>query len=116
MRSATTIDASIAAALDALAAGDSRRAESVSRGRLEQDPQSVEHLRLLGRALTLQSRFDEAEQTLRHALALRPESAPLHEDLGEIQAAQRRFEDAVASFQTAIRLDPRLSLARKKLG
>lgn len=116
MRSATTIDASIAAALDALAAGDLQRAESVSRGRLEQDPQSVEHLRLLGRALTLQSRFDEAEQVLRRALALRSEAAPLHEDLGEIQAMQRHFEDAVASFQTAIRLDPRLPLARKKLG
>lgn len=116
MRSATTIEASIAAALDALAAGDLRRAESVSRGRLEQDPRSVEHLRLLGRALTLQSRFDEAEQVLRRALALRSEAAPLHEDLGEIQAMQRHFEDAVASFQTAIRLDPRLPLARKKLG
>ena len=116
MRSATPIDPSIAAALDALAAGDPRRAESVSRGRLEQDPQSVEQLRLLGRALIMQSRFDEAEQILRRALALRNEFAPLHEDLGEIHALQRRFEEAVASFQTAIRLDPRLPLARKKLG
>ena len=116
MRSATTIDTSIATALEALAAGDARRAESVSRGRLEQDPQSVEHLRLLGRALTLQSRFDEAEQILRRALTLRPESAPLHEDIGEIHALQRHFEEAVASFQTAIRLNPRLPLARKKLG
>lgn len=116
MRSATTIDTSISAALDALAAGDARRAESVSRARLEQDPSSVEHLRLLARALTMQSRFEDAEQILRRALALRPEAASLHEDLGEIQAMQRRFEEAVASFQTAIRLDPKLQLARKKLG
>jgi len=110
------MDSSIAAALEALAAGDSRRAEFLSRARLETDPDSVEHLRLLARALTLQSRFDEAEQILRRALAVRSESAPLHEDLGEVQALQRRFEDAVASFQTAIRLDSRLPLARKKLG
>jgi tetratricopeptide (TPR) repeat protein len=116
LRSATTIDTSIAAALDALAAGDARRAESVSRAHLEQQPNSVEHLRLLGRALTAQSRLEEAEQILRRALALRSESAPLHEDLGNIQAMQRHFEEAVASFQTALRLDPRLPLARKKLG
>lgn len=116
MRSATTTDTSIAAALDALAAGDSQRAESVSRERLELDPQSIEHLRLLGRALTVQSRHDEAEQIVRRALALRPESAPLHEDLGGVYAMQGRLEDAVASFQTALRLDPRLPLARKKLG
>jgi len=116
LRSATTIDTSIATALEALAAGDSRRAESVCRGRLEQDPNSVEHLRLLARALTVQSRFAEAEEILHRALALRPEFAPLHEDLGGIQAMQRHFEEAVASFQTAIRLDSRLPLARKKLG
>jgi tetratricopeptide (TPR) repeat protein len=116
LSSAATTDTSIAAALDALAAGDGRRAEFISRARLEAEPNSVEHLRLLGRALTLQSRLDEAEQILRRALALRPEGAPLHEDLGGIQAMQQRFEEAVASFQTAIKLDPRLPLARKKLG
>lgn len=106
----------IVAALDALAAGDARRAETVSRGRLEQEPHSIEHLRLLGRALIMQSRLAEAEQVVRRALSLRPQFAPLHEDLGGLQAIQRRPEEAVESFQTAIRLDPALPLARKKLG
>lgn len=106
----------IVAALEALAAGDPRRAETVSRGGLEQEPDSVEHLRLLGRALMMQSRLEEAEQVVRRALALRAESAPLYEDLGGIQAMQRRLEDAVASFQSALRIDPRLPVARKKLG
>jgi tetratricopeptide (TPR) repeat protein len=110
------MDSSIAAALDALATGDARRAESLSRAHLEQHPASVEHLRLLGRALTMQSRFADAEQVLHRALTLRSESGSLHEDLGNVQAMQRRFADAVASFQTALRLDPRLPLARKKLG
>ena len=73
LRAATTPDTSIAVALEALAAGDSQRAESVSRAHLEVDPRSVDHLRLLARALTVQSRLEEAEQTLRRALALRPE-------------------------------------------
>ena len=106
----------MAAALEALAAGDALRAESVSRDRLVLDPDSVEHLRLLGRALTMQSRLDEAERALRRALALRPDSAPLHEDLGGVLAMQRRFEAAVESFKTSLGLDPRLPLARKKLG
>jgi tetratricopeptide (TPR) repeat protein len=106
----------VAATLKALAAGDPRRAESLSRSCLVQDPNSVEHLRLLGRALTMQSRPKEAEQILRRALALRPDSAPLHEDLGSVLAMQRRFEVAVQSFETALGLDPHLPLARKKLG
>ena len=116
MSSARPQESSIAAALEALAAGDPKRAESVSRESLVGDPQSVDHLRLLGRALTMQSRFEEAEQTLRRALKLRPEFAPLHEDLGGIQARLRRLEEAVASFKEALRLDPRLPLARKLLG
>jgi len=116
LRSARPPESSITAALGALAAGDARRAESVSRASLVEDPNSVDHLRLLGRALTMQSRLAEAEQSLRQALALRPEFAPLHEDLGGIQSRQRRLEEAVASFETALRLDPRLPLARKSLG
>jgi tetratricopeptide (TPR) repeat protein len=106
----------IAAALEALRANRAPRAEEICREYLDRHPGSVEHLRLLGRALTIQSRLGEAEQILRRALTLRPESAPLHEDMGGIHAMQRRLEDAVASFETALRLDPHLPLARKKLG
>ncbi len=115
MRPAST-EPTIAAALEALRVNRPPRAEEICRDYLERHPGSVEHLRLLGRALTMQSRFEEAEQIVRRALALRSESAPLHEDLGEIYVMQQRLEDAVASFQAALRLDPRLPLARKKLG
>jgi tetratricopeptide (TPR) repeat protein len=106
---------SIAAALAALSAHQAERAEAICRERLASNPRSVDHLRLLGRALAMQSRLDEAEQVLRGALALRPDFPPLHEDLGGILATQRRFEEAAATLGTAIRLDPRLPLARKRL-
>jgi len=109
-------DPVITATLQALAAGDGPRAEKLCRGYLEKAPDSIEHLRLLGRALTTQSKFDEGERVLRHALALRPGFAPLHEDLGGILASQRRLEEAVDALQTALRLDPGLPLAGKKLG
>jgi tetratricopeptide (TPR) repeat protein len=109
-------DTDVAAALAALAQGEPRRAEMICRERLERAPGSIEHLRLIARALAAQSRLDEAEQALRRALALRPDYPPLHEELGGVFTMQRRFEDAVASFQAALRLDPRLPLAGKKLG
>jgi tetratricopeptide (TPR) repeat protein len=109
-------DPQVTAALAALAAGDARGAEAACRERLVAQPDSVELLRLLGRALAMQSRFDEAEAALRRAIALRPEFAPLHGDLGGALVAQRRYEEAVDSLQTALRLDPRLPQAGKKLG
>jgi tetratricopeptide (TPR) repeat protein len=108
-------DAGVAAILSALATGDGRRAESLSRERLAVEPDSIEHLRLLGRALIAQSRLDEAEQILRRALALRPEYAPTHEDLGGLLAMQQRPGDAVANLRAALRLDPALPYAGKKL-
>ena len=111
-----TRDPDIQAALAALAAGDPVRAEGILRGRLTREPDSFDHLRLLGRALALQSRPADAEAILRRALASRRDFPPLLEDLGGVLAMQGRFEDAVASFEAALKLDPRLPLARKKLG
>ena len=78
-------------------------------------PDSVEHLWLLGRAFLARSQLDEAERTLRRAIALRPEYAPAHEDLGGVLALQRRYDEAAACLQTALRLDPGLPYAGKKL-
>lgn len=86
------------------------------REELARAPDSADHLRLLGRALAMQSRASEAEEVVRQALALAPSHAALHEDLGGILAMQGRFEDALSCFETALRSDPRLPFARKKLG
>ncbi len=96
--------------------GRPERAESICRGELDKVPGSVDHLRLLGRALVMQARPVEAEEVLRSAVALKPEFAPLHEDLGGTLVAQRRFEDAVASLRTALKMNPGLPLAQKWLG
>ena len=107
---------SIRAALEALRANRPLRAEEICRHYLDGNPGSVEHLRLLGHALSKQSRYAEAEQTVRVALSLRPDFPHLHEDLGSVLALQDRHEEAVPHFQRAIQLEPRLPLAQKKLG
>jgi tetratricopeptide (TPR) repeat protein len=109
-------DGSIASALAAIRDGQPARAEAICREHLAGDRDSVDYLRLLARSLALQSRPEESEQVLRHAIALRPGFAPLHGDLGDVLTLQRRFEDAVASLSTAIRIDPHLPLAHKRLG
>lgn len=92
------------------------RAEFICREYLEQNPGSVDHLRLLGNALVKQARYAEAEQTVRYAIALKPEFPHLHEDLGSVLAMQRRYEEAVPCFEEAIRLERRLPRAHRKLG
>ncbi|MSQ92284.1 MAG: sulfotransferase family protein [Gammaproteobacteria bacterium] len=111
-----TREATIAAALEALQANRPLRAEETCRDYLGANPGSVEHLRLLGHALTKQARYVEAEQTVRLAISLKPGFPHLHEDLGSVFALQQRFAEAVPCFEEAIRLEPQLPLAHKKLG
>jgi tetratricopeptide (TPR) repeat protein len=92
------------------------RAEVACREYLQENPGSVDHLRLLGHALLKQARYAEAEQTVRQAIALKPDFPHLHEDLGSVLAMQARYEEAVPCFEEALRLEPQLPLAHKKLG
>ena len=111
-----TAEASFAAALEAMRAHRPHRAEAICREYLAEYPGSVNHLRMLGHALTKQERYPEAEQVVRQALALKPDFPHLHEDLGSVLAMQQRFEEAVQSLERAIQLEPRLPLAHRKLG
>lgn len=111
-----TREGSIASALESLRANRPLRAEVACREYLQENPGSVDHLRLLGHALLKQARYAEAEQTVRLAISLKPDFPHLHEDLGSVLAMQQRFEEAVPCFREAIRLEPRLPLAHRKLG
>jgi tetratricopeptide (TPR) repeat protein len=109
-------DTSIRAALEAIRSGSPLRAEFICREYLQQNPGSVEHLRLLCHALMKQARHTDAEQAIRLAISLKPQFPHLHEDLGSVLAMQQRFEAAVPCFERAIQLEPRLPHAHKKLG
>ena len=110
------LDPVVSAALDALATGQPAEAERVCRERLARDPASPDVLRLLGRALVMQSRLEDAEAAIRSAMMLRQGFAPLFEDLGEILERQARLEEAVACYQEAVKRESRSSQAGKKLG
>ena len=61
------------------------------------------------RALLIENRNQEAEQVLRHTLALDPENAMAHDLLGNLLAEFGRFDEARECFQRAITIAPLLA-------
>lgn len=60
----------------------------------------------LGRFLQSQSRYQEAEEAYRRALALDPVSVDAHNGLGTLHAVNGRFEEAHRSFNAALAIAP----------
>jgi len=109
-------DASITQSIQALQSGKPELTEKICREYLGLQPESVEHLRLLGHALQKQDQLVEAEAQFRLALAQTPDFARLNEDLGTALALQGKFEEAIFCFEHAIQKDKGLASAHKKLG
>ena len=61
------------------------------------------------RALLTEDRNQEAEQVLRHTLALDPSNAMAHDLLGNLLTEYGRFDEARALFERAIQLAPLLA-------
>jgi tetratricopeptide (TPR) repeat protein len=87
-------------------AGDAAGAESLCRGCIARDPRDVNMIALLGAVLAKMRRFEEAEDTLRRAIALAPTFAKPREDLAHVLLETRRPQEAVGELETATRLDP----------
>ena len=60
----------------------------------------------LGYALSLLSRFDEAEISYGRAVVLQPHFSEAHYSRGVMRDALQRYEEAVASYDEAIRFNP----------
>jgi len=71
---------------------------------------------LLGRAYLSQGETDQAETSLRSAVAMNPDSAQYHNDLGRVLKQLGRLEDAAEEFRRSAALDDRGVVARNNLG
>jgi serine/threonine-protein kinase len=71
---------------------------------------------LLGNALLLEAKSEEAAGYYRAALALRPDVSAVYNNLGGALAATRRWDEAVAAFRRATALDPTDARAHYNLG
>ncbi len=68
---------------------------------LNRDPDNVEVYCDLGYSYYLQKRWQDAEENLRKAIALRPDLARAHNNLGLLLARSGRYEEAMVEFSQA---------------
>ena len=60
--------------------------------------------------------FQEAETTIRRAIALAPDSIEAHANMGKVHDELGRTREAIASFRKALSIDGDVPIARKNLG
>jgi len=81
-------------------------AEEYCRSFLEQSPDDINVLGLLGAILLKLERPDDAKLFLEKAIRLEPEFAKPYEDLGFLNLRTGDLDQAIRYFEEAIRLDP----------
>ncbi len=86
------------------------------RALLEDYPDDINILGLLGAALGDLRHFEEAENILGRVIELAPTFAKPYEDLGTLLVQQRRAREALPLLEKAVRLDPQLEQAHFQLG
>jgi protein O-GlcNAc transferase len=120
MRSSLQDVLNIADALDLAVrhhrAGNLPEAEQLYRRILEEDPQQVDALHLLGLLAHQRGRHDVAVQHISAALRLRPDFAEAHNNLGLALKAQGRLDEAVAAYRQALHLNPGFAEAHNNMG
>jgi tetratricopeptide (TPR) repeat protein len=96
--------------------GKFKEAEQVYRKIIEQDPDNVDVLRLLGLVVFVSNREYEAEKYLRKALSLAPDFVDALIDLGNVYKEGHRLEEAIECFKKAIAINPGAVKAHFLLG
>jgi predicted O-linked N-acetylglucosamine transferase (SPINDLY family) len=97
-------------------AGQWQQAEQHYRQILQQEPNQVDALHLLGMIAGQSGRYAEAAGYLQATVRLRPDFAAAHSDLGTVFILQQRFAEAVGSFREAVRSKPDFASAYSNLG
>jgi tetratricopeptide (TPR) repeat protein len=103
-------------ALKLWTAGQTSAALDFMEAAADKAPRDWEIQRDLGRMLSDEGYYNEAEWALLTASGLRPRDADLHMDLGELYAQQGLTQMAIESFKAAIVRNPNLTDAYAQLG
>jgi tetratricopeptide (TPR) repeat protein len=91
-------------------------AEQQAREILRVQAGEINASRLLGAALRLQGRYEDAARELNDLVAKAPEFALAHQELGLCQSAAGRIREAIESLQLAVSLEPSLAVSWRALG
>ncbi len=106
---------SMTTALDYQRAGRTAEAEQVYRSFLEQQPDSMDALNLLGALLHELDRYDEALVCFERVLKLRP-TAESHNSVAIVLKAQGKYAEAVEQYRQALALKPNQPEVMSNLG
>jgi Tfp pilus assembly protein PilF len=106
----------IGAAIDALQAGDLKRAEVASLKALTLAPDEPHALALLAEVEMLQGHAANALKYLQTAVAKNPKSAVAEEAMGRYLDENKEYPAAESAFKKAIVLDPKWAAAQISLG
>jgi Flp pilus assembly protein TadD len=82
---------------------------------LQNDPDEVEALHLLGQIAREAGKLDKAVTLFERAVEIRPDSAGLHNSLGSAMGEMGRAGEAERSLRAALRLEPALADAQVNL-
>ena len=110
------LEARLAEAHSAAAAGDRALAERLYREMVAADVRDVRAYCNLGVLALLEKRFDEAVGWLEKAVALDPDHARSHLNLGMALQLEQRTAEAITVLQRAVKLDPQQAEAWNNLG
>jgi tetratricopeptide (TPR) repeat protein len=104
------------AALQAINAGRPREAITILREHLKTRPPTAPARELLGAALALDGKLDEALGELRAAVALNPGQSTAYTKMADILMAQGKRDAALPLLRKAIEISPQDRLPHQRLG
>ncbi|MBD2038955.1 tetratricopeptide repeat protein [Leptolyngbya sp. FACHB-321] len=107
---------SLAVALQWHRSGRIAEAEAAYRHLLEQQPNAIDVLNLLGALVYQQQRFEEAIACFERVLLLQPDSPDAYNSMGIVLKGQGKLEDAVTHYQQALARQPDHVEALNNLG
>jgi tetratricopeptide (TPR) repeat protein len=103
-------------ALDSVRAGRFADAIGKARAFIATNPRSAAAHEVLGVALLMEGKTDEALRTLRRAVEFDPKQSTARVKIGDILLARNEIEAAKRSFTEAVRLSPTDRLPHQRLG
>ncbi len=113
---ASALEDPIAAAVDALKAGDYEKAVLLTLSVGADDPQRLRAAYVLGEANLALERWSGAEAAFKEILATKPENVPALVGLARAQVGSGATVPALETLKKAVKLDPKDAAARRTLG
>ncbi len=103
-------------AIEKYRAKDYPAALDAAKQALKEDENNPFYHHIYGLTLAAMEQFEDAEQNLRQAIALKPDEANFHYDYGYVLYQEKKYDQSVPVLKRAVELDKENLMARYLLG